>query len=314
MGLVSALRLMARRRHHPGVVTDGGASGLLFAALQFLVPWGRKPHVMIDCLWYESRVRIPMWVRSEARRIAARGGTRFVVWASHEVDDFARAFGIPRESLVYVPHYFSLDGYEYTVRDDGYLFAGGNGDRDYRTLIDAVRPLQVPTWIATTDKAALNGVSLPPHVKIEGTNHAGFRQAMAGARMVVIAMQGGLLHSGGQQTCLNAMMMGKPTIAIGRRWATDLIEDGVDGLIVDYGDVTALRASIERVLSDPRQAMEMGRRARAKAAAFPSRHAMERIYQLALGPGGRDSENECVSQDSRPFLPSKGVRGPDDLP
>ena len=45
----------------------------------------------------------------------------------------------------------------------------------------------------------------------------------------MIAMQGGLLHSGGQQTCLNAMFMGKPTIAVGRKWAIDLIEDGVDG-------------------------------------------------------------------------------------
>src|SRR5271157_5861321 len=55
MGLVSALRLLARRRHHPGVVTEGGAGGLLFACMQTVLPWGRKPHVLDDCLWYRSQ-------------------------------------------------------------------------------------------------------------------------------------------------------------------------------------------------------------------------------------------------------------------
>jgi glycosyltransferase involved in cell wall biosynthesis len=283
MGVVSALRLMTRRRHHPGVVTDGGASGLLFAIFQFLVPWGRKPHVMIDCLWYESSGRLSMWVKSVVRRLAARSGTRFVVWASHEVEDFARVFGIPRESLVYVPHYHSLDGYEYDIRDEGYLFAGGNGDRDYQTLIEAIRLLNIPTWIATTNQEGLRGVDLPAHVRVEGTTHAGFRRAMAGASIVVVAMHGGLLHSGGQQTCLNAMFMGKPTIAVGRKWAVDLIEDGVDGLIVDYGDVNALLTAIERLCFDAGRAAEMARKAREKAARFQSKVAMERVYGLAIG-------------------------------
>src|SRR5690606_23552269 len=98
-------------------------------------------------------------------------------------------------------------------------------DRDYGCLIEAVRPLDLPVWIATTRTEQLKGIDIPPHVRVEGTTAAGFRQAMAAARLVVIPMQGGLLHSGGQQTCLNAMRMGKPTIAVGRKWATDLMED-----------------------------------------------------------------------------------------
>jgi len=291
MGLVSAMRLMARRRHHPGVVTDGGASGLLFACLQFLVTWGRKPHVMLDCLWYESPGRFPTWAKSVARRIAARSGTRFVVWASHEVEDFARVFGIPRESLIYVTHFYSLDHYEFTIRDEGYLFAGGNGDRDYRTLIAAIGPLEIPAWIATTNLEPLRGIEIPPQVKIEGTSHAGFRQAMAGARLVVIAMQGGLLHSGGQQTCLNAMMMGKPTIAVGRKWAVDFIEDKVDGMIVDYGDVAGLRSALSWVLENPQEAEKMGQRARSKAENFTSRKAMGTIYQMVLDSAARGQKN-----------------------
>jgi glycosyltransferase involved in cell wall biosynthesis len=282
MGLVSALRLLGRRRYHPGVVTDGGASGLLFACMQAAIPWGRKPHILIDCLWYRSENRFWMALKRVARRVAARSGARFVVWASHEVEDYARAFGIPREQFVYVPHYYSLDGYDYTIRDDGYLFAGGDGDRDYRTLVEAVRPLEIPCWIATRNREALRGVAIPPQVRVEGTTPAGFRQAMAGSRLVVVAMQGGHLHSGGQQTCLNAMMMGKPTIAVGRRWAVDLISPGEDGLIVDYEDVEGLRSAIRSLWQEPQRAVAMGARARAKAAHLPSQRAMATIYNRVL--------------------------------
>ena len=53
-GFVAGLRLFARRGRCHGVVTDGGSSGMIFAWLQALCPWGRKPHVMIDCLWDRS--------------------------------------------------------------------------------------------------------------------------------------------------------------------------------------------------------------------------------------------------------------------
>src|SRR5262249_1768928 len=159
---------------------------------------------------------------------------------SHEIEDYARAFGLAPEKLTYVPFHTTLHDYQYEIRDDGYIFAGGNYDRDYATLIEAVRPLDAPTWIATTRPKQLEGVPIPPHVRVEGTTHAGFRQAMAAARMVIVPMQKDLLHSGGQQTCLNALYLGKPTIAVGRRWAVDFITDGLDGLIVDYEDVTGL--------------------------------------------------------------------------
>jgi glycosyltransferase involved in cell wall biosynthesis len=95
-------------------------------------------------------------------------------------------------------------------------------------------------------------------------------------------MQKGLLHSGGQQTCLNAMMMGKPTIAVGRPWATDFITDGVNGLIVDYEDVDGLRLAIEWVLAHPDEARAMAQRGRAHAQQFTTQRCMEHIYHMAL--------------------------------
>lgn len=281
-GLLAGLRLFARRRHCQGVVTDGGASGMIFAWLQALCPWGRKPHVLIDCLWYTPSSRFGRWLKSLRLRWAARSVHRFVVWASHETEDYANAFGLQREQLEYIPFHHTLDNYTYEVRDDGYLFAGGNYDRDYRTLLEAVRSVDVPVWIAVTRHELLEGVELPPHVRVEGTTHAGFRQAMAAARLIVVPMQNGLLHSGGQQTCLNAMLLGKPTIAVGRRWAVDFITDGEDGLIVDYDDPQGLQNAIRWVLEHPEAARRMGERARTRAAWFSTERCMRTVHDLVL--------------------------------
>jgi glycosyltransferase involved in cell wall biosynthesis len=98
-------------------------------------------------------------------------------------------------------------------------------------------------------------------------------------------MKKGLLHSGGQQTCLNGMAMGKPTIAVGARWARDLIDDGDDGLIVDYEDVPGLRRAIQWVLAHPEQARQMGERARTKAARFTTERTMRAVYEIATQEG-----------------------------
>jgi glycosyltransferase involved in cell wall biosynthesis len=304
-GMVAALRLFARRRHGGGVVTDGGASGLLFAWLQGLLPWGRKPHVMIDCNWYLSSSPLRNRLKALRLRLAARSVHRFVVWASHEVEDYAQAFGLPAEKLTYVPFHPTLYGYEYEVRDDGYLFAGGNYDRDYPTLIEAVRPLGLPTWIATTRPEQLRGVDIPAHVRVEGTTVAGFRQAMAAARFVVVPMQKDLLHSGGQQTCLNAMVLGKPTIAVGRKWAIDFIHDAYNGLIVDYGDVNGLRRAIRWVLDHPEAAERMAQRGQDFAAKLTTERCMRAIHDLVLE--ANDDARPVAHQDDSHKEPAHDV-------
>jgi glycosyltransferase involved in cell wall biosynthesis len=279
-GAFVALRLFARRHRYQGVVSDGGSSGLLFAWLQALCPWGRKPHVLVDCNWYRSPGRLGTWLKGFRLRLAARSAHRFVVWASHEVEDYAEAFGLPREKLEYVPFHTTLNDYQYEVREGDYPFAGGNYDRDYPGLVEAVRGLDVPTWIATTLPEQLSGVELPPNVRVEGTSAEEFRQALAGARLVVVPMKAGLLHSGGQQTCLNALALGKPTIAVGRNWARDLIEDGDTGLIVEHGDVAGLRRAVRWVLDHPDEARRMGERGRAHAARFTTQRTMQAVYDL----------------------------------
>jgi glycosyltransferase involved in cell wall biosynthesis len=293
-----ALRLFWWRSPGRCFVTGGGLDGLIFAALQTLLAREHCSHVLVDCNWYLSPTRLGRWLRRRQIQWAARSVEKFVVWASHEVEDYAREFGVAPDKFVYVPFHTTLDFYEFAVADDGYLFAGGNYDRDYPRLVEAVRTLDVPVWIATTRPEQLAGVAIPAHVSVKGTTAAGFRQALAAAKLVVVPMQDGLLHSGGQQTCLNAMWLGKPTIAVGRRWAVDLMEDGAHGLIVDYGDVAGLRRAIGWVLENPHEAEQLARRGRAHAQQFTTRHCMETIHRLAqrLSADGQEPSRARVPE------------------
>ncbi|MBL8793099.1 MAG: glycosyltransferase family 4 protein [Planctomycetia bacterium] len=281
--LLVAVRLYQRRAPDVCFVTGGGLDGRAFALLQALLPWKRSRHVLVDCNWYRARWQLLHWLRCLELKLATKAVEHFVVWASHEIEDYARAFGLPASKFRYVPFHTTLDRYQFAVRDDGYLFAGGNYDRDYATLVEAVRPVNIPVWIATTLPEQLRALTLPAHVRVEGTTKAGFRDALAGARLTVVPMQDGLLHSGGQQTCLNAMWMGKPTIAVGRRWARDLMEDGVHGMIVDYGDVAGLREAIRWIIGRPDQAAALARRGQQHAQQFTTRRCMETIWRLAVG-------------------------------
>jgi glycosyltransferase involved in cell wall biosynthesis len=79
------------------------------------------------------------------------------------------------------------------------------------------------------------------------------------------------------------MLLGKPTIAVGRRWAADFITDGVNGLVVDYEDPYGLRRAIEWVLNNPAAAREMAERGREHAARFTTQRTMQTVYELVKG-------------------------------
>jgi hypothetical protein len=266
-----AVQMLRRRRRFAAAVVASDTSGNLFALLQSLLPFRPLPTVMIDCLWYLPPSRTGRWLKAVQLRLESRSVSHFVVWASHEVEDYARAFGLPEEKLAFIPFHVTLTGYRYTVRDGGYVFSGGNGDRDYAALMQAVRDLPVPAIVATSNRAAFGGESIPDHVQVRRCGHAEFRELMAGASVVVVPMRGGLLHSGGQQTYLNAMAMGKPVIVLGPLGARDYITDGRDGLVLDYGDSEGLREAIARLRSRPELAAALGAAARARIRGGPYR-------------------------------------------
>ena len=107
------------------------------------------------------------------------------------------------------------------------------------------------------------------------TSHAEFIRLMRRARAVVVPIRQGLRRSIGQQTFLNSMYMGKPTIISGGLGVRDHVENGEHALIVD-GGIAGYVGALAWVL-DPRNqrsVTEMADRGRERARYFsPARTA-----------------------------------------
>jgi len=63
---------------------------------------------------------------------------------------------------------------------------------------------------------------------------------------------------------LEAWARGKPVIGAKAGAVTDVIEDGRDGMLVEFGNVSALADALRTVLDNPMLALGMGQRGRAK--------------------------------------------------
>jgi glycosyltransferase involved in cell wall biosynthesis len=188
-----------------------------------------------------------------------------------------------------VPYHTTLYEAPYQATEGDYVFAGGDFTRDYGALIEAMRGLPYRLVIAARFRHYFEGLDVPTNVEILTTTRQGFIDLMAAAGVVVVPLRGGLLHSGGQQTYLNAMLMGKPVVVADDCGADEYVTHDRSGVVLRPGDVAGLRAAIVKLLSDRALARGMGREARAAAQAHPPErfaHAvLEVVARCAAGQG-----------------------------
>lgn len=263
------------------IVLGGGRSDMFYAILQTFLPFWKKPCIMIDCLWYESPSKWRSWLKIATMKLVDRSIDRYVVWASREIEAYASAFRLPREKFIFIPYHTTLDNYHLTASDGGYLFSGGNFARDYRTLIDSIRELPIELLIACTRPELFSDISIPDNVIIQGFTHEEYLKKMAGCTINIVALAPGLLHSGGQQTFLNSMYLGKPTIVLDTEGAKDYIIHGKDGLLVEAGNPDSLRKAILYLVHNKQEANILGKEAQLKVREYSTEAHFIKIINLA---------------------------------
>jgi len=89
---------------------------------------------------------------------------------------------------------------------------------------------------------------------------------------------------------LEAMRAGTPVVASNVGGLPELIRDGVDGFLVDPGDVRGLRTAVSRLLDAPSLRAHMGAQARERAATtFAPSVVIPKIEALYLDVMARGS-------------------------
>lgn len=232
---------------------------LVFAILLKLLP--KRPRVLIqDATWEPASEalsrefpllrRFLPWLARKAISAVDGPHVRYAVLSSDELKQFPKVWNVDPRRVVFQPFPNTLHQYrDMPTRDDGYLFAGGNSVRDYGLLEAALEGTDIPTRIAARWQP-LRGLA---HLQAAPTSHHEFMTTLANARAVVVPLRQ-TVRSGGQQTYLNAMGLGKPVIVTEAPGVRDYIVDGVTGVIVPPR-VEALRTAIRHVM-DPANAAQ----------------------------------------------------------
>lgn len=108
------------------------------------------------------------------------------------------------------------------------------------------------------------------------------------AQVVLVCAQG---EAFGRAT-VEAMLLSRPIVAASSGATLELVEEGVNGLLYEPGDVMQLANQVERLLDDPALVSELTRRARSKATkefGFDrfSREWLEVVDRAVFGAAGR---------------------------
>jgi glycosyltransferase involved in cell wall biosynthesis len=282
LSLLIAIKFMLIRHNYDAVIVSGNLLGNYITWLQSIIFFGKKPTIMIDCLWAVQSNLIKHKTKSALHRLSSLSVDKFVVWARHEISDFSRIFGIPKDKFTFIPFHTTINEFTYRIANEGFVFAGGNSDRDYKTLIEAMRGLDIPLFIASSDPSLFADIDIPPNVTVQAVSHQEFRDKMASSRVTVVPIKKGLLRSPGQQTILNSMAMGKPTIVVGRKDAEDYIVNGETGVIVDYEDALELRKVIVKLFCDEELHQHIASKSAEYALEMDEEMCFKAIYDVAI--------------------------------
>jgi glycosyltransferase involved in cell wall biosynthesis len=254
------------RRRHTAIFTDSEGVGLLYAVLCTFAP-RRGIHIMVGHrLSTRSKVVLLRLLRLR-RRI-----DHVVVYATSQRDVAIRDLGFRPDQVTLTPFMVDTEWWRPGVVARGdvsrpSICAVGQEYRDYHTLAEAVRGLDVDVTIAAASPwsrrpDAARELDIPANVHVTKLSQYDLRQLYAESDFVVVPIEETDFQAG-ITTILEAMAMGLAVVCSHTSGQTDTVIDEVNGILVVPGDAGALRAAIERLLRDRRLADRLGTNGRA---------------------------------------------------
>lgn len=250
-------------------------------------PWCVTPH------YHPIEAKEPAWKhaaawavdRFDARAVYAGAARVFTVT---DVEQRLLRDLVPARAMATVPN--GIDTARWSRPLDARAFRDATGvDREYvlyagrlasnkglGVLLDAWREVaprhpHVDLVVAGRDwgvegtlRAKAQALGLGDRVRFPGhLDDDAYASAMAGARLFVLPSEWEAFGI----VLLEAMAAGRPCVATAVGGVPDVVQDGIDGLLVPHGDAGALARALDRVLADPALARRLGEAGRPKALA-----------------------------------------------
>ena len=236
--------------------------------------------VFMGNMWQKDK-GIRGTIQKVVLRLADGAITRYALQSTGEIPLFSKAWGIPESKTRFVPYFFTFTKRDFAMpatASGNFIFAGGNSHRDYLPLLEAVDMLREHKFVIAT--RLLEGRWLPPNVQAGSVSHEEFVRLMYASDAVVVPIKKDLIRAAGQQTYLNAMMFGKPTIVNNVPGVSDHILDGETAIVVD-GTPESYLAAIRKVF-DPANANDIKRMCQRAKSVVRQRFTFERHAKQLL--------------------------------
>lgn len=278
--LFYAHQLLCRCSRNTVLILNGGGGLWLFVGLLNRFLFFRKRRILCWDIFVEVA---PGW-KQKVMSTAMKGMTLSVLWSRAQIKPHSQFLGIEEDRFVFIPFKANHSkGPRYDIPIGNYIFAGGNGKRDYRCLVEAVCDTGIPVVISATDPSVRKQIEPLPNVITLAASEPGFAQLQAASRFVVVPMEYTGLKGGGEANFCNAMWHGKPVIAADSIAASEYIIDSETGYVVASGDSKMLRQRIVELWNAPENVVGMGKAAR-RHVENNFTHAMfiRRLLRLAL--------------------------------
>ncbi len=189
----------------------------------------------------------------------ARFADRVIVYSRRETEGLSNYVYLP------IPADGAFDDVEAHHEDDPYVFSGGGTLRDFAALLKAVEGTDVRLIVVTHSPETLGVAAPPPNCGVLFTMPLQqFLSYAAGSLFVVVPLRGTDTPHG-HTTIAQALSLGKAVVTTRGAAVADYVRDGVEGLLVEPGDVCGYRNAILRLVRDEhlRRSCEGAARARA---------------------------------------------------
>lgn len=271
--VIEAYRL---RKNYDAIISWGERFGLLFALL-LKFTGTKKPHIAL--VYWISKPKQAPWLK-----IAASHINRIITWSSVQYTHAVNALGIPPSRVKFLPYCVDQKFFRPMNTETDMICSVGEEMRDYGTLIEAMRGLDIRCHIVAGTIRIIGNYrsewkpmstfgTLPENVTAGRASYDELRALYARSKFVVLPLFPSETSSG-LTVLLEAMAMGKAVICSRSDAQVDVIQEGKTGLFVPQGDAKALREAITYLWNNPAVAEEMGRNGRKY---IESHHTMEQF-------------------------------------
>ncbi len=253
----------ARKRHRFDVVMSWSMRiGIVHGFVSRLLRDRTALHVMRDFHINLERRDTGYRLRLFLLKLAIPGIDLFLCTSRQEELIYARLFNIDRKRLLFFPDFpiASLCNRTPCAGQD-YIFAYGNSDRDFDTLVRAAARFQ--NRMVILSQTYVPGVSVPGHVTLirERLSLEELVGLVSACRLMVLPLQSYWVAAG-QNSMLETMALGRPLIVTSNLATLEYAEHRKTAVFVEARDAAGLAEELAYFWHHSDEAEAIGRQAR----------------------------------------------------